>query len=170
MFYSLAKILPVYIGYAFMVVGIESHKRNVSFGIYTPVQQLLWLLVCSLRSKTTGLMSVSAFTKVKNGLEASPLVGWGHNFTSYHNQLFIRSDQIDLQALSIKYWVTCCRHIELQFCLPALLIQVQSDASCQSVVLITWPDWSKTKRQGWFEVFYEMLKRDISFTHIVLDK
>ena len=37
MFYSAAEVLPLFFGYVFMVV-------YTGFGIYTPVQQLLWLL------------------------------------------------------------------------------------------------------------------------------
>ena len=43
-FHSAAEVLPVYIGFIESTSYVESCKLVTGFGIYTPVQQLLWLL------------------------------------------------------------------------------------------------------------------------------
>ena len=62
MFYSAPEILLVLSVTQLLQLSDKSHKRDKGFGIYTPVQQRLRLLICSLSSRDTGLIRVSPFT------------------------------------------------------------------------------------------------------------
>ena len=65
MFYSVAQVLLVYISYASMVDGTESHKWDAGLSIYTPLQQLLGLLICSWVNMYTGLIPVSLYNRYR---------------------------------------------------------------------------------------------------------
>ena len=51
MFYSAAEVVLVYISYACLLLAKESPKWGTGLGIYTPVQQLLQVLLYNLRSR-----------------------------------------------------------------------------------------------------------------------
>ena len=58
-FYSVAEDLLVFISYACLSLLKESPKQEAGSGIYTPVQQLLRQLICSLLNRVNMCIGVN---------------------------------------------------------------------------------------------------------------